>query len=107
MPLVVAETYQPTDEPSEGIDTSPNTSRPWILWTHDQHVADYVCIMVESGMSLPTTCYRGIVTFLSFFTSHTILYLAYGPLVYCHPFIHHCLSFHSGPSENQASQPYP
>ena len=44
---------QPTDEPSEGMDTSPSTSRPWVLWMHDQHVADYVCIMVELGMSLP------------------------------------------------------
>ena len=50
---MVAETDQPTDEPSEGIDTSPSTSRPWVLRMHEQHTAYYVHIMVESGMSLP------------------------------------------------------
>ena len=54
-PQAVAGTDQPTDEPAEGINISPSTSRPWVLWTHDQHVADYVCIMVELGMSLPMT----------------------------------------------------
>ena len=49
----MAETNQPTGEPSEGIDTSPTIFRPCVLHTHDQHAADYVRIMVKSGMSLP------------------------------------------------------
>ena len=44
---------QTTSEPSEGIDTSPTVFRPCILCTQDQHAANYVRIMVESGMSLP------------------------------------------------------
>ena len=44
---------QPTDEPSEGINTSPTIFRPCILHTHNQHAADYIRIIVKSGMSLP------------------------------------------------------
>ena len=51
-PQVVAETNQPTGEPFEGIDTSPTIFRPCVLCAHDQHVANYVRIMVKSGMSL-------------------------------------------------------
>ena len=48
------ETEQPEAEPLEGISTSPSTLRPTqILWTHQQHTADYVHLMVEMGMSLP------------------------------------------------------
>ena len=50
---MVAETNQPSGEPSEEIDTSPTIFRPCVLHTHDQHTADYIRIMVESGMSLP------------------------------------------------------
>ena len=50
---MVAETNQPTGEPSEGISTSLTVSKPHILCTHNQHVANYVRIMVKSGMSLP------------------------------------------------------
>ena len=50
---MLAETSQPTGEPSEGINTSPTIFRPCVLHTHDQHVANYVRIIVESGMSLP------------------------------------------------------
>ena len=50
---MVAETNQPTGQPSEGIDTSPTIFRPHVLCTHDQHAADYVRIMVKSGKSLP------------------------------------------------------
>ena len=50
---MVAARSQPTDEPTEGIDTSPSIFMPCVLCTHDQHVADYVRIMVKSGMSLP------------------------------------------------------
>ena len=54
MPQAVAETAQPEDEPSEGIDTSPITLRPpQVLWMHQQHVADYMDLMVEAGISLP------------------------------------------------------
>ena len=49
----MAETNQSTGEPSERIDTSPTIFRPCILCTHDQHAADYIRIMVKSGMSLP------------------------------------------------------
>ena len=49
----MAETNQPTSEPSEGIDTSPTVFRPCILHTHEQHAADCIRIMVKSGMSLP------------------------------------------------------
>ena len=52
IPKVVPETNQPTGEPSEGIDTSPTIFRPWVLCTHDKHVANYIRIMVKSGMSL-------------------------------------------------------
>ena len=45
---------QPENEPQEGISTSPSTLRPtWVLCTHQQHIADYVHLMVEAGMSLP------------------------------------------------------
>ena len=50
---MVAETNKPTGEPSEGIDTSPTIFRPCVLHTHDQHVANYVRIMVKSGVRLP------------------------------------------------------
>ena len=49
----VTEMNQPTSEPSKGIDTSPTVFRPCILCTHDQHAANYVRIMIKSGMSLP------------------------------------------------------
>ena len=49
----MAETTQPTGEPSEGINTSPTIFRPCVPCTHNQHVVDYVRIMVKSGMSLP------------------------------------------------------
>ena len=53
MPQVVAETDQPVGESLEGIDTSlSSTARPQVLCTHDQHAADYVMIMMESGMNL-------------------------------------------------------
>ena len=51
---MVTETAQPEDEPSEGIDTSPSTLRlTQVLQMHQQHAADYVCLMVEAGISLP------------------------------------------------------
>ena len=55
MPQAVAEMDQPVGEPLEGIDTSPSsTARPQVLCIHDQHAADYIRIMMELGMSLPT-----------------------------------------------------
>ena len=53
LPQAVAVTSQPTDESTEGIVTSPSTFQPYVLHMHDQHAADYVWIMVKSGMSLP------------------------------------------------------
>ena len=54
LPQVVTERAQPEDEPSEGIDTSPNTLRlTWVLQMHQKHAADYVHQMVEVGISLP------------------------------------------------------
>ena len=50
---MVAETNQPTGEPSEWMNESPTIFRPHVLCTHDQHVANYVRIMVKSEMSLP------------------------------------------------------
>ena len=47
------ETNQPTGEPSEGIDKSPTIFRQCFLCTHNQHAANYIRIMVKSGMSLP------------------------------------------------------
>ena len=45
---------QPICESLEGIDTSASsTARPQVLHTHDQHAADYIRIMMESGMNLP------------------------------------------------------
>ena len=44
---------QPTGEPSERIDTSPTVFQPHVLCTHNQCTADYIRIMVKSGMSLP------------------------------------------------------
>ena len=49
----MAETNQPTGEPSEGIDTSPTIFRACVLCTYDQHATNYVRIMAKSGMSLP------------------------------------------------------
>ena len=54
MPQAVVEINQPVGESPEGIDTSlSSTARPQVLCTHDQHAADYVRIMMESGMNLP------------------------------------------------------
>ena len=53
LPQVVAATSQPTNEPTKGIDTSPPTFKPRVLRMHDQHAANYVQIMMKSGMSLP------------------------------------------------------
>ena len=51
---MLTETAQPEDESAEGIDTSPGTSRPTqVLQMHQQHVADYVHLMMEVGISLP------------------------------------------------------
>ena len=84
-------------EPVEGISTSPSTSRPTqVLHTHQQHTADYVCLMVEMRMSLPmgedwsVPLVTGIPPFLSSITIHTSLYLTSDLLP---SFIHHC--FHS------------
>ena len=50
----VAETEQPTGDLIEGIETSASTNeKPWVLCTHDQHTANYVRIMMETGMNLP------------------------------------------------------
>ena len=64
------------------------------IWNESSH----------GGRLVRTTDYRGTVTFLSLFTSHTIWYLASGPPMYCHPFIHYCFCFHSGPAENQVGK---
>ena len=54
LPQVVTEADQPENEPPEGINTSPSTSRPTqVLQMHQQHAADYVHLMVEVGISLP------------------------------------------------------
>ena len=45
---------KPTDDLTKGIETCPSANKkPWMLHTHDQHVADYVRIMMEAGMNLP------------------------------------------------------
>ena len=41
------------------------------------------------GRPVSATCHRGTPPFLSFVTSHIILYLTSGPVVYCYSFIHH------------------
>ena len=113
MPQVLAETSQPTDEPSEGIDTSPTIFRPCILYTHDQHVSQ-LCknhggIWNESlhGRGLvSTTDYRGTVTSPSLCNSYTIPYLTSGPPGCYHLFTLHCFCFHSGPVENQVGKPH-
>ena len=51
---MVTETARPEDEPAERIDTSPSTLGPTrVLWTHQQHAADYMHLMVEAWISLP------------------------------------------------------
>ena len=48
------ETDQSIGELLEGIDTNPSaTARPQVLYTHDQHVVDYVRIMMEAEINLP------------------------------------------------------
>ena len=90
---MVAGTHQPTDEPSERIDPSPNTFRPWILWMHDQHVADYVHIMVELGMSLP----MGEDQLVPLVTEVLSLFSPYSLLIpYCiSPLVLLCTAIHS------------
>ena len=46
---------QSTSDPTEGIDTTPSPKeKPKVLCTHDQqHVTDYVRLMMEEGMNLP------------------------------------------------------
>ena len=51
---MVMDVVQSETEPLEGISTSPSTSRPtWVLHTHQQHMADYICLIVKAGISLP------------------------------------------------------
>ena len=46
---------QPTSDLMEGIETSSSANeKPQVLHTHDQHATDYVRIMMEAGMNLPT-----------------------------------------------------
>ena len=75
---MMAGVAQAETEPQEGISTSPNTLRPtWVLCTHQQHMADYVHLMVKAGMSLHMEDYQSVplVTevffFFLFLTSHT------------------------------------
>ena len=45
---------QPEAELQDGISTDPSTSLPTgVICTHQQHTADYVHLMMESGLSLP------------------------------------------------------
>ena len=45
---------QSTDNPMEGIKTSPSAmENPQVLHTHDQHAANHVRLMMEAGMNLP------------------------------------------------------
>ena len=102
IPQAVAETNQPTGEPSERINTSPTIFRPGVLHTHDQHVADYVRIMVESGMSLPMGEDQSaplITEVLSLLSPYPIplpssILLVSGPPCYYHLFTHYCFCFH-------------
>ena len=100
---MVMEVVQPEMEPLEGISTSPSTSRPTqVLCINQQHMTDYVGLMMEAGISLPmgenqlVPFVTGIYPFfLSLLTSHTSLYLTSGPLP---SFIHHCFLLSSKPS---------
>ena len=83
---------------SEGINTSPSTSRPTqVLQMHQQHAADYVWPHGGSGNKsayegglVSATHHRCIPLFLSLTTSPVILYLTSGPSVeYYHSFIHY------------------
>ena len=47
------EVAQPETELQEGISTDPSTLLPiWVLHTHWQHTTNYMCLMIESGISL-------------------------------------------------------
>ena len=50
---MAAEVAQPEAELQEGISTDPSTLSPTqVLYTHWQHTANYVHLMMESGISL-------------------------------------------------------
>ena len=52
---MVVESEQPVEDLTIGIETAPsNNEKPRILCTHDQHTADYIRLMMEEGMGLPT-----------------------------------------------------
>ena len=91
---------QPETEPQEGISTSLSTLRSTqVLHTHQQHTADYVCLMVKAGISLPIGEDWSVPLVTEVFpfvlTSHTSFYPASDPLP---SFIHHCFLFSPGPS---------
>ena len=53
-PQAVAESEQPCEDPTTGIETAPShKEKPRTLQTHDQHTANYVGLMMEEGMDLP------------------------------------------------------
>ena len=51
---MAAESEQPGEDPTPGIDTAPSQKeKPWLLQTHNQHTADYIRLMMQEGMDLP------------------------------------------------------
>ena len=69
----------PEAELPEGVSTIPSTPMPTqIMHMHQQHTAYYVCLMVESGISLPMHEDWSIPlimeVFLSILTSHASFY---------------------------------
>ena len=63
--------------------------------------------LAHGGGLVGSTHHRGTPLFLSFVTSHAILYLVSGLSVeYCYSFIHHYFLFPSGPPENLFGEPY-
>ena len=68
---------QPKMEPQEGTSTEPSASLPlWVLHTHWQHTAHYVCLMMEAEISLSMGVDQSVLliteVFPSMLTSHVI-----------------------------------
>ena len=97
----MAETNQPTGEPFVGVNTSPTTFRPHVLHIDNQHAANYIRIMVKSGMNPPhgedqsVPLITEVLSLLSPYATpipYSILLLA---LLVINLFTHHCFCFHS------------
>ena len=80
---------QPEAEVQEGVSTIPSAPLPTqVMCRHQQHTANYVCLMVESGISLPKGEDQSIPlimeVFHSILTSHASFYSYFWSFTFPH-----------------------